>query len=238
MENLNQFPVIASFAAGILTFVSPCVLPLIPAYISFITGASIDDLKAEKTPLLRTFWNAVFFITGFSLVFILLGASASYLGSYLIEGKNYLRYIGGIIVIIFGIHTTGFFKIKFFYIEKRVQLGKMDISYLSSFFTGIAFAAGWTPCIGPILSSILILASAQATIYKGILLLTLYSLGLGIPFLLTALFINMALGIFAKIRHFYRAIEIVSGLILILVGFLIVTDSFKILTKFLSKFIQ
>jgi len=233
MTNLGSFPYLASFIAGLLTFVSPCVLPLIPVYISFITGVSVSELKNESgRTLLRTFLSALFFVLGFSFVFVLLGATASYFGNVLGAHKNIIRWVGGSAVIIFGLHLSGILRINFLYSEKRLNLEKFSGGYLGAFLVGLAFAAGWTPCIGPILSSILVLASAQGTVYKGMLLLSAYSLGFGIPFLLTALFVNLALGMFSKIKNYYGYIETASGVILIIVGLLIVTDSFKILSRF------
>ena len=161
MPHAGEFPFAASFIAGVVTFVSPCVLPLIPAYISFITGASIDELKENRVSLRRTFFNALFFVAGFSLLFVLLGASATYVGSLTGQKKDILRYVGGVIVIIFGLHLSGLVPLKFLYQEKKLQMTKISFGYLGSFFLGVAFSAGWTPCVGPILSSILILASAQ-----------------------------------------------------------------------------
>lgn len=232
MTDFAQFPILASFLAGILTFVSPCVLPLIPVYISFITGISIDELKAAKGSSVKvTALNALSFVLGFSFVFVLLGASASYFGNLLGEHRDIIRWVGGIAVIIFGLHLAGLFKIKHLYFEKRFNSEKLAGGYFGSFLVGIAFSAGWTPCIGPILSSILILASTQDTVYKGMLLLVVYSTGLGIPFILTALFVNLALGIFGKIKKYYGYIEIASGVILILVGILLITDSFSLLAR-------
>lgn len=238
MGHISQFPVIASFLAGILTFVSPCVLPLIPAYISFITGASLDELRAEGKSFRHTFWNAFFFVLGFSLVFTLLGASASLLGNLISEYRDWIRYIGGGLVIIFGLHIAGVIRIPLLYHEKRVQMGSIHAGHFGPFLIGMAFAVGWTPCVGPILSSILILASAQETVYRGMLLLLAYSLGMGVPFLLTALFINGALRAFARIRRFYRAIEIASGAILVAVGLLLISGKFEMVSGYANRLFQ
>ncbi|MBN1621266.1 MAG: cytochrome c biogenesis protein CcdA [Endomicrobiales bacterium] len=235
MSNFSEFPIIASFLAGIATFISPCVLPLIPAYITFITGASLDDLKTGKNSAIKTFLYALSFVLGFSIIFILLGVSASALGNALSQKKDIIRWAGGIIIIVFGIHITGIIKIKFLYQEKRFQMQKSSLGYLGAFFIGIVFAIGWTPCVGPILSSILILASTQDTVRKGTLLLIIYSTGLAIPFLLTALFINKALQIFTRIKKYFGIIETASGVILVLIGILIITDSFKVITIFFNK---
>lgn len=222
-----HFPIIASFLAGIATFISPCVFPMIPAYISFITGASLADLKGGKVPLRHSLVNAVLFILGFGVVFTLLGLSASYLGNILMRHRDLIRQIGGVIVIVFGLHLTGLLKIKMLYMERRIQLQETPAGFAGSFLIGVAFAVGWTPCVGPILSSILILASAQETVMQGTLLLIVYSLGLGVPFLLTSLFINWALRFFVKVKQYYHAIEIVSGVILISIGLLLLTNSLQ-----------
>ncbi len=227
MQGLGNFPLLVSFAAGILTFVSPCVLPLIPAYLSFITGESIDTLTKERRPLTRTLLHAAFFIFGFTVIFVLLGASASYLGTLAGRYRDVLRWAGGIVVIVLGVHMAGIVRIPLLYRQSRVETGRPAWGYIGSFLVGIAFAVGWTPCVGPILSSILILASAQETVARGMLLLTVYSLGLGIPLLLTALFINWALRFFTAVRRWFRAIEIVSGTVLILLGALLITDSLQ-----------
>lgn len=233
MIEFEKLPFIASFLAGIMTFISPCILPLIPAYITFISGVSLDELKSGTKSPQSTFLNAVLFVLGFSLVFIILGASATYLGNLLLEKKDIIRWVGGIIIIIFGFHILGITRIKFLYKEKKIQLKKVPLGYFGSFLVGLTFAIAWTPCVGPILSSILIVASAQETVSKGVLLLLVYSAGLGIPFLITALFINWALQLFTKIKKFYKFIEIFSGIILIIIGVLMITDSFKIITGYL-----
>jgi cytochrome c-type biogenesis protein len=233
METLGKFPAIASFLAGIATFISPCILPLIPAYLTFITGESIDELTHSEGSYKRATADALFFIAGFTLVFVLLGASASYLGSLMSDKRDYLRWAGGILVIVFGLHTAGLLRMNFLYHTRKLAMGRVQWGYLEPFFVGVAFAVGWTPCVGPILSSILILASTQDTVRQGVLLLLVYSLGLGVPFLLTALFVEWALRVFNKIKKYYRQIEIVSGGILVVVGILIITDSFKMITGYL-----
>jgi cytochrome c-type biogenesis protein len=157
------------------------------------------------------------------------------MGGLIGDKRDYIRWIGGIVVIIFGLHTAGVIHINLLYRHKKLQTGEIDLGYFEPFLVGIAFAVGWTPCVGPILSSILILASTQETVYKGMLLLAVYSFGLGIPFLLTALFIEWALRVFAAVKRFYRAIEIVSGVILVAVGILLITDSFDAITRYLMS---
>lgn len=239
-KRMTNVPLIASFLAGITTFLSPCVLPLIPAYLSFITGYSLDELKEGERnlkPLLRRsathrqalILNTVFFVSGFTVVFILLGASATYLGSFLKEKRDFLRIIGGIVIILLGLHLTGIYRFKFLYQEKRIHLKSKPLGYIGSFIAGLAFASGWTPCVGPILSSILILASTQETVTKGIILLFAYSLGLGIPFFLVVLAVNRFLLLFAKAKKFIRSTEIIAGVILIFLGILLVTNRLHLL---------
>lgn len=227
MFQFSDFPLLASFTAGLLTFVSPCVLPLMPAYISFITGASLEELQASGPGVRNVLLNALFFVLGFTAIFTALGASASWLGGQVAEHKDIIRYIGGGLVIVFGIHLTGLVRIPLFYHEKRVQMSAPKTGFVGPFLIGLAFAAGWTPCVGPILSSILIVASTQETVLKGTMMLVAYSLGLGVPFILTALFINAALRLFVGIRKYYGAIEIASGVILILVGIFLVSGTFN-----------
>jgi cytochrome c-type biogenesis protein len=236
MEELGRFPLLASFAAGVLTFISPCVLPLIPAFVSFITGASIEDLQGSKTPLRQAFLRTAVFVFGFSAVFVILGLSASWFGNFLSGHRDWLRYIGGAVVIIFGLHMTGLLRIKFLYRQASAS-GKIKsgASWAGTFFVGAAFAIVWTPCVGPILSSILILASTQDSASSGFWLLLVYSAGLGIPFLLTSLFINWFLRFFNFIKKYYRYIEIVSGLLLVAVGILIITNGFTKITEFILK---
>jgi cytochrome c-type biogenesis protein len=233
MTSLNEFPLIASFLAGIVTFISPCILPLIPVYISFITGTSIEQMRAGATHPRHAFRNSLFFVLGFTAIFVLLGASASYLGNLLNQEKDYIRWIGGIIVIVFGLHIAGVIRIPLFYHEKHLALRNVH-GFLKPFLVGLAFAVGWTPCVGPILSSILILASAQETVYRGMLLLTVYSLGLGIPFIITALFIHWALGVFSRIQRYYRFIEIAAGAVLVVLGIMLLTNRFQMVTGYAS----
>lgn len=235
MQELGNFPILASFLAGILTFISPCVLPLIPAYLTFITGLSVNQIN-DKNNSLKTFISSIIFVSGFTTVFVLLGISATYIGSFFLNNIDIFKWIGATIVILFGIHLTGIFKISFLY-KQTSFFGSMEkkSGYFAVFFIGCAFALGWTPCIGPILSSILILASTQETLNQGAILLIFYSLGLGIPFILTALFINKFLSVFNSIKKYYKQIEIVSGILLILIGILIITDGFNKITIYLMK---
>jgi len=227
----QQVSLVMAFFAGLLTFFSPCILPLIPAYISFITGVSIDDLvseREEKSKMTkRIFLEMILFILGFSLVFILLGASASYFGKSVLSHLKLLRVIGGILVIVFGLYITRLFNISFLGYERKIHLKMKPANILGSFIVGIVFALGWTPCVGPVLGTILTYAATQETVKEGVFLLGSYSLGLGIPFLVSGLAVNLFLRGFRKIKKYSRLISIVTGGLLILFGILILTGKFQ-----------
>lgn len=224
---MNGLSLLTAFIAGLLSFISPCILPLMPAYISFISGVSIESLRERGEKRIIT--NTILFIFGFSLVFILLGASATMLGQFLLSKIALFRKIAGVVVIVLGLHLMGLFKIKMLYREKRFHSFPRSINALSPFLMGLAFAFGWTPCIGPILAAILAYAGTKQTINQGLLLLTAYSLGLSIPFFLTGLSINAFLRAFNKIKEYFRMIEIVSGTLLIIIGLLIFTNNLQML---------
>ncbi len=226
---------LAAFVAGLLSFLSPCVLPLVPGYVSLISGASVEDLQSEDRRVFATVMlHSLTFILGFSVVFIALGAVATGIGQLANEYHNILAKVAGIIVIIFGLHLTGLFKIKALYADKRLHDVKGSSSALGSFVVGFAFAFGWTPCIGPILATILVFAGAQQTVLKGVLLLAIYSLGLAVPFLLTSLGVDRFLGFYSKFRRHLHTVEVVSGVLLIAVGILIFMNNLKLLSGYLS----
>ena len=243
MENISFF---AALGAGFLSFLSPCVLPLIPSYLSFITGISLDDLiRKGKTHRIRklTIIHSLMFILGFSLIFILLGASASFVGKILSRYQGWIARIGGTFIILLGIHFTGLINLNFLQKEKKFHLKEKPVGYLGSSLVGVVFAAGWTPCIGPILASILFYASTTNSIFSGIALLTAYSAGLALPFFLVSLGLEAFLERYQRLKRHLRLISIISGILLIGVGILLVTDYFLILTAvfnkwfpFLSKF--
>jgi cytochrome c-type biogenesis protein len=185
----------------------------------------------------RVLITSLFFVLGFSLVFIGLGATASALGQFLMDRLRILGQIAGVLIIIFGLHMMGVFRIGWLYSEKRVHVGRKPTGPVGAMLVGIAFAFGWTPCIGPILAGILAIAAAQETIMQGVTLLAIYSAGLGVPFLLTALAIDRFFEAFAKIRRHYRTIEIVSGALLIVIGFLIFTNRFTIIARWLTPYL-
>jgi len=219
-----------AFIAGLISFISPCVLPLVPAYISFISGVAIGEKKSAQSTETKTgkiVLNAFAFVAGFSFVFIILGATATVLGNFMLGKISLFSQIAGAIIIIFGIHMTGLFRIGFLDIEKRFHIKSKRFGVAGSFIVGLAFAFGWTPCIGPVLGSILAVASSQKTVYRGITLLAFYSAGLGIPFLLTALGVNQFLKVFSVIKPHMRKVEIAAGIFLIAVGILIMTNNFQ-----------
>ncbi|MDD2580596.1 MAG: cytochrome c biogenesis protein CcdA [Desulfuromonadaceae bacterium] len=218
---------IGAFIAGLLSFLSPCVLPLIPSYITYITGLSFADLQAEHPAHIirqKTILHSLFFIAGFTVVFVLLGASATYIGSVLQENAVIIRKIGGVLLVILGIHVTGILPLRFLLGEKRVTIKHKPAGYVGSFLVGIAFAAGWTPCIGPILAAILAVAATEESVYHGIVLLLLYSMGLGVPFFLSALAMHRFLTIFNRFKKYIHLFEIITGIFLMVIGVLIYTN--------------
>ena len=236
MKQPQEVSVLIAFAAGFLSFVSPCVLPLVPSYITYITGVSFKDLTDQETRKKvkwTTLIHSCLFILGFSAVFILMGASASYLGQILSKYQTWIMKIGGILIILLGIHFI-LQIFPFLQIEKRFEMKRKPLGYLGSFLVGIVFAAGWTPCIGPILSTILIYASTSQQMTTGIVLLASYSLGLGIPFLLASLAFNLFLSTFEKVRRYMKVIIFVSGFFLIGVGILLLTGTFRVVTDYFN----
>ncbi|MBW1650572.1 MAG: sulfite exporter TauE/SafE family protein [Deltaproteobacteria bacterium] len=216
----ENIPYPTAFIAGLLSFFSPCVLPLIPAYFTFITGYSIEELTNSESKK-KIFLPVLAYIAGFSTVFIILGASASYLGQITYNYKEIIRYLGGIIIIILGTHLTGIFRIKWLEYDKRFNTNKKPLHFFSIFIIGAAFGAGWSPCIGPMLGSILIIAGSQETLWQGVWLLAIYSAGLAIPFIIIAVFINKILIFFKKAVTLLKYINIVAGIVLIAAGILL-----------------
>ncbi|MGC8595483.1 MAG: cytochrome c biogenesis CcdA family protein [Candidatus Kryptoniota bacterium] len=233
---LENVTVLTAFVFGVLSFVSPCVLPIVPGYLSFISGYSFDEmLNSSRSELFKKVTlNSLLFVIGFSVVFVALGASATAIGKFLQEKFDLFAKIAGIVIILFGIHMTGIFKIKFLNYEKKFHSEK-KIGPFGSFVAGLAFAFGWTPCIGPVLAGILAIASQQDTVMKGIILLSVYSIGLGIPFLITSVSVNAFLSFFKKFSKYVRWVEIVGGILLIIVGVLIMTNSLQILSSYFAK---
>ena len=224
-----------AFLAGLLSFLSPCVLPLVPSYISFITGVSFEDLKGNadrKRIRFLTITNSLTFTAGFSTIFIALGASSSVVGRFLFEYQDWIRIIGGILVIFFGLFVSGVLRLDFLTRERKFHLTGKPAGYIGTFLVGMTFAAAWTPCIGPILGTILVYASSKGSAVYGLKLLSVYSLGLAVPFFLSSLMFNSFLSYSAKIRKFMRVIMIASGLLLIVFGILLLTNNVRQLTSF------
>jgi cytochrome c-type biogenesis protein len=236
----NNVTLIAAFAAGFLSFISPCVLPLIPGYVSFVSGVSLEDMRGDaavSSARRHVLVTSLFFVLGFSLVFIALGATASVVGRFLFEKQPILAKIAGVLLVIFGLHTMGVFRIPFLETEKRMQSDRKPAGALGAILVGIAFAFGWSPCIGPILGGILALAASKDTVWEGVELLAVYSVGLGIPFLLTSIAINQFFAVTKRIRKHYHAIELVSGGLLVAIGVLIFTNQFTIIVRYLQPYL-
>ena len=222
-----------AFMAGLLSFLSPCVLPLVPSYVSFITGLSLDELGERRWTALS---HAVFFILGFTLIFLALGATATALGRFLQYNQAWLERAGGILIILFGLYLLGVFNWRILAREKRVHLQDKPVGYLGSALVGLAFGAGWTPCIGPILGSILAYTSVQTTnLTQGMLLLLTYSLGLALPFLMAALAVERFIGWFKRYRRFMPLTTRIAGGIMVAVGVLLVTGCFTIMANWLQQ---
>ncbi len=226
---------IAAFVAGLISFLSPCVLPLVPGYVSLISGVGVEELKSQETQLLRkVMLNSAAFILGFSVVFIMLGAISTEVGQLMARHKSLLAQVAGVVIILFGLHLTGIFKIKALYTDARLHSVKGGSTAWGAFVIGFAFAFGWTPCVGPILALILGFAAAQDSVIKGIILLAVYSLGLAVPFLLTSLGIERFLKFYSRFRTHMHALEVVSGVLLIALGGLLVFGRFTLISNYLS----
>ena len=241
---MGSVTLFAAFLAGVLSFISPCVLPLIPGYLSFVSGVTLEEMRGGTTLAApapgarrKALISSVAFVLGFSLVFISLGASATAVGGFLMKWLSVIGKIAGVVIILFGLHMMGVLRIGWLYAEKRVQTAKKPAGFFGAMLLGIAFAFGWTPCVGPILAAILAVAAAQESVGQGVKLLAVYSLGLGVPFIATSLAINKFFAASARIRKHYHAIEVVSGVLLVVVGVLIFTNRFTIIAQYLSQFL-
>jgi cytochrome c-type biogenesis protein len=236
MTDVNIF---VAFAAGVFSFLSPCVLPLIPSYLSFVSGVSLDEMRSEQARS-RMRWrvvlNSIAFIIGFSLVFVSLGASASFLGGLFLSYRNTIRILGGIFILLVGLYLVGAFKIAAFERYLQFDLKDKPAGYLGSVLVGITFAVAWTPCVGPILGATLALASTAGEVSRGTLLLTSYAAGLALPFFLSALAINSFLQLFQQLRRYIQIIHVAGGLLLISVGILLITDYMTLLNAYVLRF--
>ena len=228
---MSEIGYITAFLGGLLSFLSPCVLPLIPSYVSFITGISFEDFKTGDKARIRklTLINSLAFVTGFSTVFVLLGVSSSYVGRFFAVYYDHIRIVGGTIIIVMGLYVMGVIKLNFLSAERRVHLHSKPRGHFGSYIVGLAFGAGWTPCIGPILGTILLIASTTGSAMEGFKLLIVYSAGLAIPFVATALSINSFLSHFTAIQKYMKLIMIISGLLLIGFGVILLMDKVYLL---------
>jgi cytochrome c-type biogenesis protein len=231
----------AALLGGLVSFLSPCVLPLVPGYISFMSGLTLEELSAggdDRTRLRHAGWESLCFVAGFSLIFTVLGATATEIGRQLVEHAAIVAKIAGGAVILFGLHMTGILPIKWLYYQKRANTAAFKAGYLGSFLMGLAFAFGWTPCIGPILSGILALAATRETVGQGMALLFVYSLGLGVPFIITGFAVTKFMRFFARYKRHIRTGEIVAGILLIAIGLLIFLDKLSWLNRFTPEFLE
>lgn len=226
---------LVAFSAGVLSFLSPCVLPLVPSYLSFVTGVSLEDMQ-DGVDRKATLTHSLLFVSGFSIIFIVLGASASFLGVFLRHYEVWIARIGGLAIMVLGLHLTGILRITALLKERRLHLADKPSGYLGSLGVGAAFGAGWTPCIGPVLGAILTLAGTQESVWSGVSLLTVYSMGLAIPFLLSAWALDSFLDTFSRFKRFLPVVEKASGVLLIILGVLLLTGSFTILSTYLIRF--
>jgi cytochrome c-type biogenesis protein len=224
-----------TFAAGLLSFLSPCVLPLVPSYLAFVTGMSLEDLEQgvdRKTTLI----HSALFVGGFSLIFIIGGAAASFLGQFVIQNEVWITRVGGVLIILFGLHLAGVFKITPLLRERRLHLSEKPSGYIGTVAVGVAFGAGWTPCLTPTLGAVLTLGAAQESVWASMGLLSVYSMGLAIPFLLAALALDRFLQAFKRFRRWMGVVEIVTGTLLVFLGILLVTGQMTRLNAWLYQF--
>lgn len=237
MTGTENVSVLVAFTAGLISFLSPCILPMIPSYLAFITGISLEELSQDnnlKKVRKSVITNSLLFILGFSILFIAMGASATFIGRFLAKNIRWFEIIGGALVVILGLHFAGLFKLKFLERERKIHLDKKPLGLLGTVLVGMAFGAGWTPCVGPILGSILTMAAATQDVGKGIILLVSYSIGLGIPFLLTGFLIHKFFEYFKTIRKYFRVITLVGGILLVIIGLLLITGYFTTISSFLG----
>lgn len=236
---MTDVSIFVAFAAGIFSFLSPCVLPLIPSYLSFVSGVSLDEMRGDQAPTdvrSRVVLNSIAFIVGFSLVFVSLGASASFLGSLFFGYRNLIRILGGLFILVVGFYLIGLFKIAA--LERYLQFNLKDkpAGYLGSVLVGITFAVAWTPCVGPILGAILALAGTSGEVSRGTLLLTTYAAGLALPFFLSALAIDSFFQFSQSFRRYIQTIHVMGGVLLVVVGILLLTDYMTFLNSYVLRF--
>lgn len=229
--DLGNVSIPIAFGAGFLSFFSPCILPLIPAYIMYITGVNVEDELEKKRLFALT--RTIGFVIGFTIIFMIMGTSASFLGKLFIRNKEVFSKISGGIIILFGLNMMGILKLKFLNFERRTKAPKKITNWFNSVLMGMAFAAGWTPCFGPVLGSILMYAGGTATVSKGVYLLLIYSIGMALPFILTALFINTFTRFMNKADKFLKYMPIISGFIMVVFGLLVFFNKMMSISRFL-----
>lgn len=235
---LQEVSLLGALLAGVLSFISPCVLPLVPPYLGYLAGVSLEELSGEdvdQAAARKVFFTALAFVAGFSTVFIILGASASLIGQFVSQYLQYLSYIAGALIIVMGLHFLGIFKIGFLYQEARVQVERKPAGHVGAYLMGLAFAFGWTPCVGPILATILFVAGSEETTGQGAILLSAYALGLGIPFLLAALFAGPFLNFMKRFRKHMGTVEKGMGVVLVLTGVMFLTGQMAVLSYWLLE---
>ena len=231
MSEPASLGLLLAFSAGLLSFVSPCVLPLIPSYLTFVTGVGFDELGSSRRAALV---HATLFVLGFTLIFVALGASATLLGRVLITYRVWITRAGGALIVLFGLYLLGVIRVAAFDRERRVHLANKPVGYLGSVLVGVAFGAGWTPCLGPILGAILTYTAAAADLSRGLPLLLAYSLGLAIPFLLAAVAVERFLETVARFRPHLARVSQISGALLVIVGVLMMFDYFTVMATYLQ----
>ncbi|MFP4496712.1 MAG: cytochrome c biogenesis CcdA family protein [Vulcanimicrobiota bacterium] len=241
MNNVGAVEIGTSFGIGFLTFISPCVLPIIPSYLAYITGTSFEDLTdKEKKDKLKfiTLKHSIMFVLGFGLIFTLLGATATMIGSFLREHMAVINKIAGIIVFFFGLHLAGIIKLSFLMQEHRMEVKNKPAGYFGSFLVGLAFGAGWTPCVGPLLGTAFALASTHSTVLSGVLMLGAFSLGLGIPFILASLAFNTFLDYSKKFKRHLNIFTTIAGVFLMLIGVTLFFGWFGYISAWLTSLLQ
>ncbi len=234
MGEVSLSLLVSAFVAGLFMFLAPCTLPLVPAYLGFISGVSAKDLKENKKDSnKKIFWNGLFFILGFSVIFVLFGVLAGFIGRELFQYREILVKVGGILVIFFGLFLLGVFRLPFLQTERKIHLPNFikPGNPVSSFIVGAAFSVGWSPCVGPILGSILLLAGTEGSIISGAILLSVFSLGMGLPFLLVALGVSRATKYIQKIEPVMKWVSIVGGVFLVGLGILLFTNNLSLLLE-------
>ncbi|PVB62730.1 cytochrome c biogenesis protein CcdA [Labrenzia sp. 011] len=236
---IQDVSIIGAALAGLLSFVSPCVLPLVPPYLGFLAGVSLEQLTGEDDEAgnasRKAFFSALVFVLGFSTVFVLLGATASFFGQFIRAYLDYFGYIAGAAIIVMGLHFLGVFRIGFLYREARIHVDKKPAGPLGAYVIGLAFGFGWTPCVGPILAAILFVAGSEETVGQGALLLSAYALGLGIPFLVAALFAGPFLKFMKRFRKHMGVVEKTMGVVLVLTGIMFLTGQMAVLSYWLLE---